>query len=406
MTAFFFDPNRGTTAADIAAGLAVMFAPFTLIGPFAGPLIDRWHRQRIIVVSNLVRVGLASSIVIAVVAGAPVPLLYGLALVTLSVNRFLLAALTAGVPRIVPPEDLLTANAILPTLGTLAATAGGGIAGAAVALVAPHSSDNSTAIFALVFAAALFAAASWASTRIGKTTLGPQALLAGGELARRTADLAKELVQGIRHLRSRSTPFHALGVMATTRLFYGLAFVSGVLIAKQLWAQPGDTADALGSLTMLIGFSAVGFGLAALVTPMLAGRLSRQRWIQACLGVGALGQVVFSISSAKWALLTGAVITGFAVQAIKIAVDTIVQRDTDDDFRGRAFALYDVAYNVAFIASACVGALVLPDTGYSRDVMVVLALAYVVAAVVFGFTPSAARPDGATPASAGAADEA
>jgi len=76
------------------------------------------------------------------------------------------------------------------------------------------------------------------------------------------------------------------------------------------------------------------------------------------------------------------------VQGGKIAVDTIVQRDTDDAFRGRAFTLYDVAYNIAFIGSAFVAAACLPTTGYSRVVEGALAVAYLVVAVIYASSPS------------------
>ena len=152
VAAFFFDPNAATTPAGIAAGFAIMFAPFTLVGPFVGPLIDRWHRQRIVLVGNLVRIGLVAGIVAAVLADAPRPLLYVLALVTLSVNRFLLAALSAGIPQVVAPDDLLTANAIMPTLGTIAATLGATVGGV-VSFVVPGVSDDQKALVALAFAA-------------------------------------------------------------------------------------------------------------------------------------------------------------------------------------------------------------------------------------------------------------
>ena len=68
----------------------------------------------------------------------------------------------------------------------------------------------------------------------------------------------------------------------------------------------------------------------------------------------------------------------------KIAVDTIVQRDTFDAFRGRAFALYDVLYNAAFVGAAALAALVLPDSGYSQGVFAALALAYLATAAIYG----------------------
>jgi len=38
----------------------------------------------------------------------------------------------------------------------------------------------------------------------------------------------------------------------------------------------------------------------------------------------------------------------------KISADTIMQQTMPDDFRGRAFALFDIAYNVGFIVPALV----------------------------------------------------
>ena len=45
-----------------------------------------------------------------------------------AVNRFVLAGLSASLPRVVDAERLVMANSLSPTAGTLAATAGGGLA--------------------------------------------------------------------------------------------------------------------------------------------------------------------------------------------------------------------------------------------------------------------------------------
>ena len=60
---------------------------------------------------------------------------------------------------------------------------------------------------------------------------------------------------------------------------------------------------------------------------------------------------------------------GLASQGIKICVDTLVQTGVDDAFRGRVFSLYDVIFNVAFVAAAAVGAAVLPADGKSYAVL-------------------------------------
>ena len=69
-------------------------------------------------------------------ADLPEPVFYGVVLLCLSVNRFLLAGLSASLPHTVAPADLLTANALTPTAGTLAFVVG---LGARVGLVAGPS---------------------------------------------------------------------------------------------------------------------------------------------------------------------------------------------------------------------------------------------------------------------------
>lgn len=389
--AFFFDPTTAATPGAIAAGFAVLLAPFTLVGPFVGPLIDRWQRQRILLVGNMVRLALVGTLCALLLGGAPVWTLYVVALLTLSVNRFLLAAMSAGIPRVVATEDLLAANAIQPTLGTVAAAVGGAIGGI-VTFVAPQASDASLAFAALVGGGIAFGLASWATLLLGRRALGPVHPLEQLRLGAQVRELGTELAAAVRYLHARVTPFHALLVMAAQRLLYGVMFVASILISRHVLGDPDRPEQALGNFTLVIAFAAVGFGAAAVLTPVFGSRFTRHQWIVLCLGVGAVGQTALALSMEPWSLFTAAVVVSFAVQGAKIAVDTIVQRDTEDEVRGRAFTLYDMAYNVAFISSAVIGGLVLPDDGYSRAVMAVLVGLYVLTALVFARAPREPSP--------------
>ena len=51
-----FSPERQPDAASIAAALAVVLLPMTVIGPFAGVFLDRWNRRQILALANVVRV--------------------------------------------------------------------------------------------------------------------------------------------------------------------------------------------------------------------------------------------------------------------------------------------------------------------------------------------------------------
>jgi len=53
--AVLFNPERAADPAAIAAGFTVLLLPYSFVGPFAGVLLDRWWRQRVLVRSNLIR---------------------------------------------------------------------------------------------------------------------------------------------------------------------------------------------------------------------------------------------------------------------------------------------------------------------------------------------------------------
>jgi hypothetical protein len=56
---------------------------------------------------------------------------------------------------------------------------------------------------------------------------------------------------------------------------------------------------------------------------------------------------------------------GFSGQAVKIAGDTVLQREVEDDFRGRVFALYDVVLNVALVGGIFLTAFTVGASGVS-----------------------------------------
>lgn len=380
---FFFSPESQGTAASIAVAFAILLAPFTLVGPWAGVLLDRWRRRQVLVVANAVRTGL-SLVIAGVILGWGVgPGVYVLALLTLSLNRFLLAALAASLPRVVDGPLLLTANALVPTLGAAAAGAGA-LGGLVIGLTtAPGPRHDALSLGA---AAVLFAGASALALRFAPDRLGPERLVGTATVRRELAHLGRGLVEGARFLVARRTPAHALVMMGAHRFLYGLAFVAGILVSRNLIGQdgPGDGGTGMGTFALVLTATTVGFALAVVLTPAVARRTGPQAWIVACLVLAALSQAVLALSLTLTTLLVCAASLGLAAQGAKIAVDTIVQRDTPDAYRGRAFALYDVLYNCGFIGAAAVAALVLPDSGYSPPLYAAVSAAYVAAAVVYG----------------------
>jgi MFS family permease len=379
-TLFFFSPQNASTATGVAAAFAVLLLPFTVVGPWAGVLLDRWRRRQVLFVGNLARVAITLAIALILLTGGLGPAVYVLALVNLSVNRFLLSALSASLPRVVDGRLLLTANSLTPTLGAAAAIAGA-VAGFALGLGLEPGRNRDATILAL--AALVFATASALATVMDRDLLGPDARADTGAVRRSLHTLGRGLADGLRHLRQRGTPARALAVMAAHRFVYGVVFIASILISRNLLEDPADASAGLRTFGTVLAASAVGFALAVVLTPVLTPRTGPHTWIVYCLVLAAASQLLLTATIARWAVLAGAAALALAAQGAKIAVDTIVQRDTDDAFRGRAFALYDVLYNAAFVGAAALAALVLPDSGYSPAVFAALALVYLAAAAIY-----------------------
>lgn len=376
----FFSPESQGSATSIAGAFAIMLAPFTIVGPFAGVFLDRWQRRQVLVVGNAVRVLITGTMAALMLTQGVTPAIYVLGLAALSVNRFLLAGLSAGLPRVVQGDLLLTANALTPTLGAGAAFLGGGLSFVlGFAMPAGRIQDAT----ALACACVVMGCAALLGLRMSRTLLGPLHP-ADGSIRNDLAMVVHGLVDGARYLAARRTPGQALLVMALHRFLYGVVFIAAILMSRNLLAQPGDRTAGLATFAMVIGATGVGGGLAILLTAVLARRMAPQSWIAVMLLVAGVSQLILVPEPELAAVVTAAALLGLAAQGAKIAVDTIVQRDSEDAYRGRAFAFYDVLYNAAFVGAAALAAFLVPDAGWSPGLFVALSLGYMATAVLFG----------------------
>ena len=376
----FFSPESQGSAAAIAGAFAIMLAPFTIVGPFAGVFLDRWQRRQVLVFGNAVRVLITGTMAVLMLTQGVTPAIYVLGLAALSVNRFLLAGLSAGLPRVVQGDLLLTANALTPTLGAGAAFLGGGISFMlGFAMPAGRIQDAT----ALTGACIVMGCASLLGLRMSRTLLGP-VRPAVGPIHNEVVVVTRGLVDGARYLAVRRTPGQALLVMSMHRFLYGVVFIASILMSRNLLVEPGDRTAGLATFATVIGATGVGGGLAILFTAVLARRMAPQSWIAVMLLVAGVSQLILVPEPGIVTVVTAAALLGLAAQGAKIAVDTIVQRDSEDVYRGRAFAFYDVLYNAAFVGAAALAAFHVPDAGWSPGLFVALSVGYTAAAILFG----------------------
>jgi MFS family permease len=365
-----FSPEKQTSAAAIASAMAVLLLPYSLVGPFAGVLLDRWRRRQVFLHGNLLRALMASVTAVLILVHVPDWLFYASALCVTAVNRFVLAGLSAALPRVVDEERLVMANSLSPTAGTLAATAGGGLAFVVRLAVA----DSDTAV--VLLGALLYLCGAFASLRLAPGLLGPDQALVQPRLGTALAGTARDLAAAVRHLTAppRREAAWALLAMTLMRFCYGALLVMLLMLCRYAFASNAD--DGLRLLGLALGTSAAGFFAAAVVTPWAAGRLGPGRWIVVCAASAAVLEPALGLPFAVGPMLVATFVLGLTTQGAKIATDTIVQSRVDDGFRGRIFSVYDVLFNVAFVGAAAVAALMLPPDGRSRTVVVTVAVAY------------------------------
>ena len=369
-----FSPERQATPADIASALAVMLLPFSLVGPFTGVLLDRWRRRQVLFLGNLARSVLVLITAALVLAEVPDWLFFGAALLVTALNRFILAGLSAALPRVVSENQLVSANAIFPTLGTLAATAGGGIA-FLFDMVLPHGTASDTVLVGM--AAVLYLGASLAARRMSLDLLGPEHRPGRPPLQRVVGETVRGLADGVHHLITDYRPAaQALVAVTVTRFCYGVLTVMVLMLSRYTFNDPSDTAAGMATLALAVGFSGAGFFLAAVISPWASRRLGVTGWLITCLTVAAFFVPALSLRFSLVPVLAAALLLGAITQSAKICTDTIVQSAVEDSYRGRVFAVYDVLFNVAFVAAAALAAVVLPLSGRSTVVLAGVGVLY------------------------------
>ncbi len=377
-----FSPERQPDAVSIAAVLAITLLPFSILGPFVSVVLDRWSRRQILVVVDLTRAVLALGLAALVATGLRTPgveaAFYVGVLLAMSLNRFLLAALSSALPHTIDPDEYMVANSVVPTVGPAGALIGVGV-GTVLRLVLGSSlPDYSANAVLFAVAAAGFVLSASLALRIPRNQLGPD-----GVVPATTREIAAGLNAALRHLNERRPAALGLLTIGAHRVVYGVVTVATILVYRNYFHAVTDVDAAIADLGLLVVFTGGGFVLAAVVTPPMTARIGVRAWIIVSLVASGLLQIVPGAIYTEITLLIAAVLLGITAQNVKICVDTLVQAHVDDEFKGRVFVLYDMIFNVALVLAAGIGALILPADGKSVPILICLAVVYLLIGAAF-----------------------
>lgn len=371
-----FSPERQASAMAAALGFAVVLTPYSIVGPLVGTILDRIARQRAIIISNSLRAVDLIFIAILIFSGSTGILLTILILFAFGVNRLLLAGLSAGLPLMIERPNLIKANALAVTGGSLAVVIGGGIGIAIRRTIDSMDSANHSDGILLLVAVLGYLTATFLSSRIGYDELGPLP----HEV--KTPNGFAELAAALEFLRNHRDA--ARGILATSIQRGGLTALTivGLLLERNTFNNPTDTEAGLAGVSRAIAFAGFGLVIGAFVAPIGVSKVGRHNWIRLMAFLSAVTPILVGVIGSQASLYIAAFFVAASGQSMKVTNDALIQSKINDDFRGRTFALYDMTVNVAIVSGALLAALATPNSGKTMLVPVTISIVYLLNAFV------------------------
>jgi MFS family permease len=362
----FFNVSIGAARPRVVAYLLLTLAPFVLLAPLVGPLIDRYGRVRPAVLASTC---LGRGILCLFVAGdLRNVLLYPEAFGVLVLEKAYSVAKSATVPALVPDHsDLVAANARLARISTIGGLLGGGAAAAVL------SFTSATPVL-----------------RIGSLFYFGAAIVAMGIPSKALAPAAPPSLQAEQR-QTRRTRF-ASAAMSVLRASIGfLVFLVAFELKRA--AEPTWLFGAVAAVS-------IGGGLlGTIVGPALRRRLRRD---ESLLTIALVLAAVVALGAAarpeRAAIATAVFAIAFAVSTGRQGFDSIVQRNTRDVSRARAFARFETLFQLSWVLGALAGVVFQPTTRGGLVavgiVFLVTLVAYLVGTMRRPYPPSAFVVDG------------
>ncbi|KWX66446.1 MFS transporter [Mycobacterium sp. NAZ190054] len=355
--AILFNPEREAEPWAIAAAFAVLFLPYSLLGPFAGALLDRWDRRLVLIGANLGRLVVVFGVGTLLAAGlSDIPILLS-ALLANGFTRFVSSGLSAALPHVVPRDQVIEMNSVATATTAVAAFVG------AIFMLLPRwwfGAGDSGASIIIFLVAVPVGVALWLSMRFPPRMLGPDDSMRAVHGSVVYA-VATGWLHGARTVVAVPSVAATLSGLAAHRMVFGINTLLVLVMVRHT-----ETATVAGFGTTVLFVSAGGAGqfLATVCTPALVAKWGRYAAPNGALAFAAAVQLCGATLYLPVMIVCGFLL-GAAGQVVKLCADTAMQIDVDDALRGHLFTVQDSIFWVAFILAISGAALVIPPDGHS-----------------------------------------
>lgn len=335
------EPFSQGTPGRILQVLVVTLIPYSFIAPFLGVFVDRWQRRALLVWTNLLR---GIFLVTLPLWSRFLPRdfgLYAAVLILLGFGRLFLVTKGAVLPAVLHEHHLLRGNSVSAGGGMIAALLGGVIG---VVLVGATGADGS-----FVAAGAIYVLAGALQHRLGESYSAPHR--SDEALAKAVSRVAGELKEGVVAIASRVRAALPLVGIFLLRTIGILVAIGAILVIKNEFPEAGDRFGRLSSSALALGSAGLGAFAGAVTAPFFGRRYTKPQLILVGFVVSGAAIVALGGISQIPAVLALTFFGGYGGFITKVAVDAQIQEVLPDRYRGRAFALYDILYNLASVAA-------------------------------------------------------
>lgn len=347
----------GSTAAVATTAIAVAL-PTLLFGMVAGAYVDRWNRKKVMLVSDLFR---TSFVLLFLLVSTPemMWLLYTVAFIQAALGTFFNPAKSAFVPKIVPQDQLLSANSVSQmtqiVFGLIGTALAGVIAATMETLALAYILDASTFVISLVAITLIRTDGTPERTDIAETHV-----LRDIKEGIQTAFASKVLVGVL-----VGAAILMLGIGAVNVLL--VPFIVEDLAVSEAWFAAFEAAQVVPMV------------IAATLVAAMAARVKPTRLIT--LGIGGLGILLatMSLATAPWHLIIILFFVGWVVAPLQASVSTLVQTEVEDAVRGRTGAALNTVLTGSQVASMALAGVAATALG-TRSVFVIAGVIAVIAA--------------------------
>ncbi len=365
-------------AGSVALALVLQVLPQTLIGPTAGVVNDRLRRKQVMIAADIGRMAIVLCMLF-IRSKQMVWLVYPLLMAETLLVAFFEPARNAIIPNLVAPEDIVVANTLSSTTWSVNLMLGATLGGVVAALFGRN------AVF-LLNALSFVASATliW-----GMHFAEPHAENGHPFHLRELVDFSP-IMAGIRYVRSharlRATIFVKFG-----NLIIGPGWVLFTVMGQNefalRWRGMAPERGAFLGMSLLLGARGLGALLGPVMTASWAGHWKPrlERAIFWGYLATATGYALLGVAGHLWQACLCVVLAHFGSSIIWVFSTTLLQLQSEDEFRGRVFSA-DLGLSMLTIALGAYLAGRFVDWGFAaRYVASVAGMLMLIPAALWGW---------------------